>query len=1149
VAIARALGRPEPTDEQVAVIEAPPSPLLVVAGAGSGKTETMASRVVWLVAGGDVTPEEVLGLTFTRKAAGELAERIRGRLRALRRSGLWSPADTSSGGAASSRWAAAGSAADGEVTVSTYHAYAGRLVREHGLRLGVEPQARLLTEAACWQLASEIVERWAGEMDAVDWAASTVTRAVLTLAGECAEHLVDLDDLDAYLADRIEAVQALPYDDSGSPKRYADVVWLLGRLAARRQLLPIVRAYRQAKQDRDSLDFGDQLELAARLSRSAPTLRAAERARFRAVLLDEFQDTSHAQLVMLQTVFGAGHGVSAVGDPHQSIYGWRGAGADTLAEFAERFPGPAGPATVRHLSTSWRNDRTVLAAANTVAGPLAARTAVPVLGLRARPDAGPGQVQVVSAPTAELEAAVVVDWLAERWLGPDGRPHPGRTAAVLCRRRAQFTELEAALLRRGLPYQVVGIGGLLSTPEVADLLAALHVVHDPTRGDLLIRLLTGPSCRLGPHDLTVLGGWSRELHRRRSVAGAGPTGPGLTGPGLTGPGLTGSGSARSGLTGAPPDVVDAGSLVEALDELPPADWPDRDGRQLTPAARSRLERLADTLRGLRGRTALALPELVTEVERALLLDVELASRPGVGPAQARAHLDAIAEVAGDFAASADHATLGAFLSWLQAADEQERGLEPGQVEVDEHVVQVMTVHAAKGLEWDLVAVPGMVEGSFPQHVQPARDRDGGWRVPQVTSKGWLGELGAVPYALRGDRSSLPDVRWAVADQKQLRDEIDDFKKAAGKHQVGEERRLAYVAWTRARRQLLISGHVWGTAKTPRRISRFVSELLDAAVPGVEVGDFADPPDGDEPRPGDGVRSVVGWPDDPLGERRGLVESAAARVRAALAVPASAGSESAGSEPVGSESAGSEPVSADQSGPDPDQSDQAGIDAVIDAGIVDLLLAERDRARSVRPEVALPTHVSASRLVQLKADPAALALALRRPMPREPYPSARRGTAFHAWVEQHLGSAAIVDLHDLPGAADTDTAADADLSGLVRQFLASEWAGRLVVAVEVPLETPIDGTVVRGRVDAVFARDDGGVDIVDWKTGSVPTGLAAQAQAVQLAAYRLAWHRLHGVPLSLVGAAFYHVAAGRTVRPADLLDEAGLVALLRSAETG
>ncbi|GMA88492.1 hypothetical protein GCM10025868_37420 [Angustibacter aerolatus] len=225
--------------------------------------------------------------------------------------------------------------------------------------------------------------------------------------------------------------------------------------------------------------------------------------------------------------------------------------------------------------------------------------------------------------------------------------------------------------------------------------------------------------------------------------------------------------------------------------------------------------------------------------------------------------------------------------------------------------------------------------------------------------------------------------------------------------------------------------------------------------------------------------------------------------------------------------------------------------VVDERQVDLLLAERDAGRDTRVEVALPTHLSASRLVRLAADRDALALSLRRPVPREPHPATRRGTAFHAWVERYLGSAAMVDVLDLPGAADDEPAPDEALAAMQQRFLASEWAQRRVLAVEVALETPVDGTVLRGRVDAVFARlgpdgrPDGGVDVVDWKTGPPPSGREAAARAVQLATYRLAWHRLHDVPLDQVGAAFFYACTGTTVRPADLLDEAGLVALLRT----
>ena len=989
----------------------------------------------------------------------------------------------------------------GDVTVSTYHAYAGRLVSEHGLRLGVEAEAQLLSEAACWQLATEVVERWAGEMDAVDRAASTVVRAVLTLAGECAEHLLAPADVDQWLAERIAAVEALPYHETKAEGRYAAVRDLLTNLRARRQLLPLVSAYLAAKRARDSLDFGDQLALAARLAQSVGPLVATERERFRAVLLDEYQDTSHAQMTMLRAIFGDGHGVTAVGDPHQSIYGWRGASAGTLVRFARRFTDAAGrPARVLPLSTSWRNDDAVLAVANAVAEPLRGDGSVPVAVLRPRPGAGAGHVESRSYETVEDEADAVAQWVATAWWSDERRRvRSGRSVAVLCRKRSQFAVLEEALAERGLPVEVVGLGGLLSTPEVSDVVAALHVVHDPSRGDQLMRLLTGPGVRLGPRDLMALGSWSRELHRRRLGADS-------------------SGQARG-------EVVDEASLVEALDDLPPEHWRDGEGRALSALGQQRLRRLAGTMRALRSRTALPLAELVGEVERALLVDVEVASRPGRTAAAARTNLDAFADVADGFTASADRATLGAFLAWLETARDRERGLEPGLAEPDADAVQILTVHAAKGLEWDVVAVPGLVEGTFPARTATARwsesaqDDRAGWQLGPAKDGGWLSDLGAVPHALRGDRSSLPDVRWSLAaTQAELREELTRFELAGGEHEIAEERRLAYVAVTRARSALLLTAHVWGEGSTPRVPSRFLDELAGHAslTPGVQA---ALPSGPDERNPRTLEPFTRGWPADPLGERRAPVEAAAASVLTAL---------------EGLPGIPSQPVH------------QTGVERW--SWEVTALLAERDARRDSTVRVSLPTHVSASRLVRLAEDPRALALELRRPMPAQPRPAARRGTAFHAWVEQRLGAAAIVDVLDLPGAADDEPARDDDLADMQQRFLASEWADRPVIAVEVPLETPVDGTVVRGRVDAVLGRPDGGVDVVDWKTGRPPSGAAAGARAVQLAAYRLAWSRLHGLPLDRVGAAFFYASTGETVRPVDLLDEQGLVDLLRGLDT-
>ncbi len=218
----------------------------------------------------------------------------------------------------------------------------------------------------------------------------------------------------------------------------------------------------------------------------------------------------------------------------------------------------------------------------------------------------------------------------------------------------------------------------------------------------------------------------------------------------------------------------------------------------------------------------------------------------------------------------------------------------------------------------------------------------------------------------------------------------------------------------------------------------------------------------------------------------------------------------------------------------------------------MLLAEREAAVHGAVRVELPAHLSASKVVALAADPDAFADRLRRPLPQPPQPQARRGSAFHAWLERRFGAAALVDLEELPGAAD-DAAADEDLATLQERFLASAWAGLLPEAVEVAVETPVAGLVVRGRIDAVFryeTPEGPRWDVVDWKTGPPARGEAEQhARAVQLAVYRLAWARLQGVPVEHVGAAFFHASTGQTVRPVELLDAPALEALIAARVQG
>ena len=1126
--LARLLGLAEPTAEQAAVIAAPAQPLAVIAGAGSGKSETMAARLVWLVANGMVRPERVLGLTFTRKAAGELGDRVRARLDGLRKAGLH----------------AAGSepGLDGEPVVSTYHAYAARLVTDHALREALEPTLRLITPAVAWQIAARVVAGYGGPMDAVSWSPPAVTAAVLMLAGELAEHLRTPDDVAAVGEWLAEQAAALPGTARGRGRLPGPVRKILDCQRTREQLLPMVAGYARAKAEREVIDHGDQVALAARIAVAHPAVGAAERSRYQVVLLDEYQDTSHAQLVLLRALFGGGHPVTAVGDPCQSIYGWRGASAGNLRRFGRDFPvRPSGrPAPVRMLSTSFRNTGRVLDVAAVLQEGL--RAAAPeVPRLVPPPDrAGRGRVICALAETAAAEA----DWVALQvatllalpaGLAPDGEPWPDgradgvrpRDIAVLCRKRAQFPALRAALAARGIPVEVVGLGGLLTVPEVADIVATLRVLHDPSASSSLARLLTGPRWRIGPRDLVALGRRARALTREMRASGRPEPGP-------DGAGQPAIPAEQDALAQAVTDLTaDPGSLVEALDDLgEPAAY--------SPAGHIRLAALGAELRELRSRVARPLPDLVGEVERMLGLDIEVAARPGADPASARADLDAFADAAAAFAGDQDEPTLGAFLAYLTAAEEEEFGLEAGRVG-DSDSVTLATVHAAKGLQWAAVVVPGLAAGQKAQ-VFPAK--------PRYASR-WTDNARLLPFGLRGDAADLPALAGLSADS------LASFGAACADRDLGEERRLAYVAATRAAFWLACSGYWWADAASPLGPSMFLTEVRAACEAGAGiVAQWAPPPEDGGENPVLAEPPAASWPATPQGVSYDAVREAAELVQQAMAADRAADrGQPAGTEPAGTEPAWTglaQPGLAGAGLADAGQLTEA--DRVLmaawatDAG---LLLAEREERRAeTAGAVWLPPRLSVSSLVTMARDPAELAQQIRRPMPRPPAPQARRGTAFHRWLEERFSQQRLIDPDDLLGAADDPDGGLADgdgddLAELRERFEAGEWGNRWPAEVEVPFETLIAGRPVRGRIDAVFADAvDGKFDVVDWKTGQPPSSATEhQAAAVQLAAYRLAWAQLAGVRTGQVRAAFYYVRQDLTLRPADLLDEAGLAGLI------
>ncbi|MFI5741738.1 UvrD-helicase domain-containing protein [Streptomyces anulatus] len=1152
------------TREQTACITAPPAPQVIVAGAGSGKTTVMAARVVWLVGTGQVAPEQVLGLTFTNKAAGELAERVR---RALIAAGVTDPDVIDPDNP------------PGEPTISTYHAFAGRLLTEHGLRIGLEPTTRLLADATRYQLAAKVLREAPGPYPALTRSFPTLVSDLLALDGELSEHLVRPGALATYDTELLSALEHAKLSN-------ADLRKIPETAEARRSLLGLTERYRAAKRSRDLLDFGDQIALSAELALTRPEVGKILREEFRVVLLDEYQDTSVAQRLLLSALFGAGtetgegsptptgHAVTAVGDPCQAIYGWRGASVANLDDFPEHFPHADGaPATRHSLSENRRSGGRLLQLANGLAEPLRAMHEG-VEALRPAPGAErDGMVRCALLTTHTEE----IDWLADSLahLVRTGTP-PGEIA-VLCRTAGDFPEIQAALVARDVPVEVVGLAGLLHLPEVADLVAVCEVLQDPGANASLVRLLTGPRWRIGPRDLALLGRRARLLVHR------------------AGHGDDADADQRLADAVEGTDPAEVISLADALDTFLVVGDAADDGLPFSAEARVRFARLARELRDLRRSLADPLMDVLHRVLATTGLEVELSASPQALAARRRETLANFLDTAARFASLDGEATLLAFLGFLRTAAQYEKGLDnalPG----GENTVKVLTAHKSKGLEWDVVAVPGLVTGQFPS------DR---------AREAWTAQAQVLPHALRGDAATLPalDTHDGL-DAKGIK----AFKAEMKEHQHTEELRLGYVTFTRPRSLLLGSGHWWGPSqKKTRGPSAFLDALYEHCAAGHgEIEAWADEPAADEENPALAERDAdLAWPlpldADALARRRAARDTVLAHLeRLAVHGDEEAPAYGPGPDDVPADEALFEegpfeeesveepfdedwdwdalpterppgtpdtaPGTAQHTAPDtvpdtapaapdtaphpsphipaarPPQEDPAERLTPEEARTLaswdrdlDSLAGELRRARATVREVLVPAALSATQLLRLAEDPDGFARELARPMPRPPQPAARRGTRFHAWVESRYEELPLPMLgpDELPGGdgSDAEIADERDLAELKEAFERTAYARRTPYRVETPFQITLAGRVIRGRIDAVYRTGDR-YEIVDWKTTRHRT-----ADPLQLAVYRLAWAELHDLPLEEVTATFLYVRSGETVRPRGLPGRAELERIL------
>lgn len=1042
--LARALGLPDPTAEQQRIIEAPLEPALVIAGAGSGKTETMANRVVWLVANGLVRVEEILGMTFTRKAAGELGERIRHRVATLvEKKVVPLHLDELD-----------------QATVTTYNSFANRIYSQYAVLIGRDPDATVLGEAAAWQLARSIAREGTGDALAdMDKSLDVLTEAILRLSRALADNVADPAQVAAYARELDVHTVNMPIDP-GSKKTSPVDSWLKAREVG--TTLPVLTdlaiAFAEAKRRQGLIEYSDQVALALEICQRFDSVVADFQSQFRVILLDEYQDTSVVQTQLLSLLF-ASTPVMAVGDPHQSIYGWRGASADNIEQFGAAFGSGVASTPTYSLSTSWRNPVTVLDAANVLVSPLTAKTQIPVEQLHSRTGADQGELELVVAETILDEASEVATWFSQR-------VSDTTTAALLCRSLKGIEPFKRALDAQGVRYHVVGLGGLLDEPVIVDLVCTLRVLHDATADSELVRLLTGARWAIAPKDIVGLNSVARWIserdHRQQKLTD----------------------EVRSALKNSVL-AEDGASLVDALDFVATAPDSHRALERISAAGLSRLQKAGEQLALLRRRVGVDLRELVTIVQQELLLDIEAVANESA--ATALSSLEAFMEPLSAYVDGEDRATLGGFLSWLREAERRER-LSPQSAPAEPGTVQIMTIHGAKGLEWDVVAIPRMVKDELP-----------GDRTRAET---WLG-FGRLPFPFRGDAEHLPGFNWrAASTQVELAEQYEVFREAVRQRYDDEQRRLAYVAITRAKHSLLLSASFWASQVSPRPVGVFVQELCAAGVISSQIPEAplnALNPLGDN-------EELVQWPLDPLGTRRDVVLQAAEAVYSA----------------------------------DP------RLETPWDAEI-ELLLAERVRRGREDLEIPLPERIPASRFKDFIDNPEAVAMALRRPVPERPYRATTLGTLFHSWVEERSQISSqleVLDSHpgELDG-MDPDSQVSVDeqtLRVLKSTFAQSEWAHRKPVAVELEVNVPFGNSIVICKIDAIYEVEGSQgtrFEIVDWKTGKAPQDAAdLELKQFQLALYRMAYAKWSGVPEENITAAFYFVAEDTVIRPERLYSE-------------
>lgn len=952
---------PELTEQQEAAVTHPLSPVVIVAGAGSGKTEVMARRILHLLASGAARPDQVIGLTFSNKAAINLQARVKRTL-----------------------------GPDSDVNVTTYHGFGAQLVDEHRLELGLSARIELLDRPRAWQLLLDVFDEFEFVKRKTGNAGGIVDYA-LALAGQCADHLVTPAEL------RADCVHIL----AGG---YA--VKTTATAANRLELVPIIERYESRKRELGFIDHNDQISLPLELIRAHPSIAIELRDRFPIILLDEYQDTNVAQRRLLQAIYGPGSAVTAVGDDVQSIYAFRGAAVANLIDFERHFP----PAVERKLEVNFRSGPEIVALANRVQDRVGQARPKE---LRVPDGVAASAIGCFLAADDDEEAATIAASIAGR-IAAGERPSE---IAVLCRKRKLTAAIVSALQVRSVPIDVVGLGGLLARPEIVDVRAWLEVVTRPSSVVATLRLLLGPRYRTSVRDLAA-------------IARHGRTG------------------GRTNDTPRPDErprsaFVGRDALLMGLDAIDSA-------QDLSGEAWARVKAFAAAKDRL---TALAHRRSLVALIETIATDASLWGAGGDG--RVTENISRFIELAQRFVPVGRPVTVGSFLEYLEMAEESSDVWAEAVIS-DADAVRIMTIHQAKGLEFDHVYVPGLAGKGASSIFPDSRMADN--PVGNSSVLGWW---------LREDKGGVDGPPVRLADEKRI-------EATARERRRDEELRLLYVAVTRARRTLTVSAAHWyggiGEAQGPTEFYDFIAAQNDLVTelfrhepavvdPGVAAKERLAAEAAARRTP-----AASGTAAGPT-RRRGSIDP---RAQMSLLAESSFG--------VAGNAAAALPV--------PRSLSVSSVVSYVRCPKQFFWNAVQPLPR--RPTAAASLGTRIHRWIEAQADPQ-LALS-------------EFGGPSAIAVAPIVAAIATAVAPGGPLTAALRSPAEA-AGGLRAAFLSTPYAELSPSRVETAFLLASGGRIIRGRIDATYERD-GRTELVDWKTGRAPDENDPSA-STQLELYALA----------------------------------------------